>query len=268
MSFFDGCRGRIFHDRWLPDRDVHGVVVLLHGYGEHLGLYEAFARRLNADGFAVHALDAVGHGRSEGERAVIASWDHFVDDAVTLIGIAREQHPGVPTALVGHSGGGLAAMLVALRYPEYLDAVVLSGAPLRRLPWAAEELALNRPESDEGEPVEFLSTHPEYVDALLHDPLTWKGGFKRETLLAVEAAWPEVEAGIAAGRPDLPTLFVHGEADPLVPVADSREIAAALPRTTLRTFPGDLHDVLNEHDRDTVHDAVAEFVGHHCGARV
>jgi hypothetical protein len=28
----------------------------------------------------------------------------------------------------------------------------------------------------------------------------------------------------------------------------------------LRVFPGDLHDVLNEHDRDAVHDVVATFL--------
>ena len=46
MSFFPGCRGRIYHHRYLPDGDVHSAVVLLHEYGEHLGLYDALARRL------------------------------------------------------------------------------------------------------------------------------------------------------------------------------------------------------------------------------
>ena len=45
-----------------------------------------------------------------------------------------------------------------------------------------------------------------------------------------------------------------------MPVSDARFVAGALPQATLRTFPGDLHDVLNEHDRDAVHDAVVQFV--------
>jgi acylglycerol lipase len=72
--------------------------------------------------------------------------------------------------------------------------------------------------------------------------------------------WPEIAAGLAEGRPDVPVLFVHGEEDPVVPVADARANAAALPQARLATFPGDLHDVLNEHDRDVVHETVAAFV--------
>jgi alpha-beta hydrolase superfamily lysophospholipase len=267
VPFFTGSAGRIHHAAWRPEGEATGVVVLLHGYGEHLGLYEALGRRLAAGGFAVHAMDAVGHGRSDGERAVIASWDSYVDDARLLVGLAQAEHPGRPVVLTGHSGGALAAYLLALRATDLVQALVLSGAPLRPMPWVEEELAA----SDAAEPVavdpsEMFSRHPEYVHALLHDPLTWHGGFRRETLLAIVAAWPESQAGLDAGRPDLPILLVHGESDPVVPLADARANAAALPRATLATFPADLHDVLNESDRDRVHDTVAAFVTTTVGA--
>ena len=45
-----------------------------------------------------------------------------------------------------------------------------------------------------------------------------------------------------------------------MPVSDARFVAAALPRAELAVFPGDLHDVLNEHDRDAVHDVVVRFL--------
>jgi acylglycerol lipase len=261
MPYFPGCRGQIFYDSWLPDGEVRSTVVLLHGYGEHLGLYDALARRLTADGHAVYALDEVGHGRSDGERALIESWDHLVDDGRTLAVLAREQHPGVPVVLVGHSGGGLAVTLLALRSPEIARALVVSGAPVLPLEWMEEVARSDVAETEAGDPTEFLSTHPDYVDALLNDPLTWKGGFKRETVTAVVATWPEVTAGLDAGRPDAPVLLVHGGADPVVPLEVAQEVQRRLPQAQLRVFPGDLHDVLNEHDRDAVHDAVAEFIG-------
>ena len=45
-----------------------------------------------------------------------------------------------------------------------------------------------------------------------------------------------------------------------MPVIDAHAVAQTLPHATLRVFPGDLHDVLNEHDRDAVHDVVATFL--------
>src|SRR5687768_3338640 len=139
MSTFIGSQGRIHHHVWLPDGEVRGIVVLLHGYGEHLGLYDALARRLARNGDAVHALDAVGHGRSDGERAVISSWDLYVDDARQLVNLAADRHPGRPVVIVGHSAGGAAAYLLALRSPGIAEALVLSGAPLRPLAWVDAE---------------------------------------------------------------------------------------------------------------------------------
>jgi pimeloyl-ACP methyl ester carboxylesterase len=78
-------------------------------------------------------------------------------------------------------------------------------------------------------------------------------------MLALRATWPEIASGLAGCRPSAPVLLLHGEADPVVPVEHAHEVAAWLPRATPRTFPGDLHDVLNEHDRDAVHDIVAAF---------
>jgi acylglycerol lipase len=258
MPFFTGSSGRIHHVAWLPAAEARVVVVFCHGgFGEHLGLYEALARRLTADGVAVHALDAIGHGLSDGSRDLMLSWDEYVDDARTLVGLARAQHPDRPLVLMGHSGGALAALLLAQRSPGLADALVLSAPPARPLPWveAAFEAEVEAPD-----PAQMFSTHPEYLHALLHDPLVYRGPEPRQTVEAVMRTWPEVAQAAAEGRPSIPVLFLHGEDDPVVPVGDSRALAAQLPRATLRTFPGDLHDVLNEHDRDAVHDVVAAFV--------
>jgi alpha-beta hydrolase superfamily lysophospholipase len=261
MPFFIGVRGRIHHHAWLPDGDVAGIAIFCHGgFGEHLGLYEPLARRLTADGVAVHALDAIGHGRSDGERDLLNSWDDYVDDVRILANLARAQHPDRPLVLMGHSGGALAALLLAQRSPRIADALVLSAPPARPIPWIVEMFESGSEGVDAPDPRDMFSTHPDYVAALLNDPLVYRGAVPRQTLAALIAAWPQVAEGAAEGRPSVPVLFVHGEEDPVVPVDDSRALAARLPRATVHTFPGDLHDVLNEHDREVVHDVVAEFV--------
>jgi alpha-beta hydrolase superfamily lysophospholipase len=263
MPWFQGSQGRVHHDAWLPEDpyDVRSVVVFVHGYAEHLGLYDVFARRLTADGHAFHALDLVGHGRSDGDRGLIESWDHVVEDARTLLAIATAEHPGVPVTVVGHSAGALAAFLFGVRHPDECDALVMSGGPLRPLGWAIDQIAGIVEVREDLDPTGLLSTHPDYVHALMHDPLVYPGGFRTEMLEALAATWPEVDRALAAGLPGMPALLLNGEADPVVPVEVTREVAARLPGALLRTFPGDLHDILNEHDRDDVHDVVAEFVG-------
>jgi acylglycerol lipase len=261
MPFFIGARGRIHHEAWLPDGDVRGIVVFCHGgFGEHLGLYDALARRLAAEGIAFHALDAIGHGLSDGERDLLASWTDYVDDARILANLARAQHPERPLVLMGHSGGALAALLLAQRSPQLIDALVVSAPPARPIPWVLAEFEGGGEDVESPDPSEMFSTHPEYVDALRHDPLVYRGPLPRQTVEALIGTWPEVAAAVAEGRPSMPTLFLHGESDPMVPVDDSRAIVAQLPRATLHTFPGDLHDILNEHDREAVHEVVAEFV--------
>jgi alpha-beta hydrolase superfamily lysophospholipase len=260
MPYFDGARGRVFHEAWRPAGPVRGVVLLAHGYGEHLGLYDALAQRLTADGLAVHALDCAGHGRSDGRRGVVESWDDNVADLQQLAALAADQDPGVPTGVIGHSGGAVTAALFALRSPGAAPALVLSGGPLRPIDWVEAELATGLDETEGGEPTGFLSTHPEYVHALLHDPLTWKGGFRREMLLALRDTWSELVPGLEAGLPESTVLVVHGTEDPIVPIDDARWVAGVLKSGRLVERTGDLHDVLNEHDRDEIHDVVAEFL--------
>lgn len=268
MPYFIGARGRIHHSAWLPAGDVRGVVVFCHGgFGEHLGLYDALARRLTADGVAFHALDAMGHGLSDGERDLTESWDEYVDDARTLADLARTQHPGRPLVLMGHSAGALAALLLAQRSPELARALVLSAPPAQPLPWV-EELLASGEDADGLDPAAMFSTHPDYLDALRHDPLVHRGPVPRQTVEAIVRTWPEVAEGLAQGRPAVPVLVVHGQDDPVVPVGHSAALVDRLPLAVLRTFPGDLHDVLNERDRDAVHDVVAEFVRQQLGPPV
>ena len=46
----DGHAGSLHARRWTPAGEASYVVLLCHGYGEHVGRYEHVAARLNADG--------------------------------------------------------------------------------------------------------------------------------------------------------------------------------------------------------------------------
>src|SRR3712207_9524628 len=75
---------------------------------------------------------------------------------------------------------------------------------------------------EDPDPAAMFSTHPEYLDALLHDPLVHRGPVPRQTIEAVEAAWPAAAAGGAEGRPPRPTPLLHRAGQPMAPAQDTR----------------------------------------------
>ena len=137
---------------------------------------------------------------------------------------------------------------------------MISAPPASPIPWVVAEFEAGSEAVESPEPTEMFSTHPGYVDALRHDPLVYRGPLPKETVRALIRTWPEVAAAAAEGRPSIPVLLVHGGSDPVVPVENSMALVEQLPQAVIRVIPGDLHDVLNEHDRDAVHEIVAEFV--------
>jgi alpha-beta hydrolase superfamily lysophospholipase len=74
---FDGRREQIALYVW-PNPKARHIVVLAHGYGEHLGRYEYVAEFLTRRGAVVAGPDHLGHGRSGGERVMIEDFDLVV----------------------------------------------------------------------------------------------------------------------------------------------------------------------------------------------
>lgn len=105
-----------------------------------------------------------------------------------------------------------------------------------------------------------LSRDPDVGTAYAADPLVWHGGLKRQTLESVERALDAVSFGEPLG--DLPTLWLHGDNDRLVPIADTRAGTDRIRGTefTERVYPGARHEVFNETNRDEVLADVVAFV--------
>ena len=255
----EGHAGRLAARTWEGEGAPTHVVLLAHGYGEHAGRYERTAAALVDAGAVVHAVDHVGHGRSDGERVLVADFERVVDDLHLLDGRAREERPGLPVVLVGHSMGGLVAARYAQRYGDTLAALVLSGPLVGTWEAAGQLLAL--PElPDVPLDTTTLSRDPEVGPAYEADPLVWHGPFKRPTLEAVDRGLAAVLDGPPLGA--LPLLWVHGEADALVPVEGSRAGVEHLGggRHVERIYPGARHEVFNEVNADEVLADVTAFV--------
>ena len=263
MSDFelDGTRGRIHVHVW-PNDGARYVALLAHGYGEHARRYERLAARLVEHGAAVYAPDHHGHGLSDGERALVDDLDKGVEDLHRVAERARARHPGLPAVLIGHSMGGLIATRYAQTHGSELAALVLSGPAVGGNP-ELEGLAELDPIPDVPIDPAILSRDPAVGQAYADDPLVYHGPFRRETLLGLGAAVAAVAEGGTFGA--LPTFWIHGEADELVPLVYTRPAIELVRGDEFeeKLYAGARHEVFNETNREEVVDDVLAFVGRH-----
>jgi pimeloyl-ACP methyl ester carboxylesterase len=158
----------------------------------------------------------------------------MVDTALELAGCAGPVH-----AVIGHSLGGLVALLAMQRGLRTRKAVLLS--PSLRADHARERFA------------ELFRLRPRAVGALV-------GAIDRRFGHQV---WGELDgrriaSRLAAHAPDVPILMAHDTEDPDAPFSDTLAVSALLPRAQLMKVPGAGH-------HRTVHDpsvvaATVEFV--------
>lgn len=201
----------------------------------------------------------MGHGKSEGDRVLIEDFEDVVTDVHSVEERARAEHPGVPVVLIGHSMGGMIAARYAQRYGSGLAALVLSGPVIGAWEAVSTLLAFEEPPDVPIDPG-TLSRDPSVGAAYAADPLVWHGPFKRATLEAFATTLDTIAKGGTFGA--LPTLWVHGDDDQLVPLPGSRAGIADVRGSELteRIYPGARHEVFNEVNKDEVLDDVTSFI--------
>ena len=253
-----GSEGAISVRVWENPRARH-VVVIAHGYGEHIGRYGHVAPRLVANGASVWGPDHLGHGCSNGERVLVRDFEHVVEDLHRVLTLARTPNSHLPIVLIGHSMGGMIAARYAQRYGAGLAGLVLSGPAVGRLDAVEQLLALPQIPDTPIDP-DVLSRDHAVGQAYASDPLVYHGAFKRPTLEAMHAVLASIAAGSGFG--DLPTLWLHGSDDKLVPVEGARNGLAPLRGTdfTERIYEGARHEVFNETNQHEVLDDLCRFI--------
>ncbi|MBA3259141.1 MAG: alpha/beta hydrolase [Gemmatimonadales bacterium] len=257
---FTGYGGAsLFRQVWRPAAPARGVLVNLHGLGDHSGLYPALVEHFTAGGFAVHAPDLRGNGRSPGQRAYVARWDVFREDLHRFLQVVRNEEAGLPLFLLGNSLGGLIVLEYALHHPERIRGVIAASPPLGRLGIPASLLLLGRLMSRvlprfalrTGMDLGGLARDPIVARTVLADPLFHRWGTAR---LSTEVAAAIARVQAAAPRFPLPVLVLHGAADRMVLPDGSREFIAAVghPDRQLLEYPEAYHVLFADLGRERV----------------
>lgn len=256
MPFLESGDTRAYYRHWAAV-DPRAAVVFLHGFGEHTGLYHRYGFTLNAAGIDLWAVDQLGHGLSPGPRGNFGTLADSSALGERLTEIVERDQPGLPLIAAGHSFGAVITLLRVLEQPARYRAAVVSGAPLIPIP----ELLDTDSEFDLDP--SWLSGDPFYVDSLENDPLAFTDADGTPLARALDAAWDRFGAELPALT--VPTLAVHGTADPIAPVGPVRAYADQIEALSIAEFTGAHHDVLNETVHREVAATVIDFVGTHIG---
>ena len=237
---------------WLPAARPRAVVVLVHGFKSHGGLYEWPAGELARSGFAAFAPDLRGHGRSGGERLFVDGFGDYVADVAGAVALAKARHPGLPVFLLGHSAGGVVSCLYAIDHGREL-AGFISESFAHELPAPDFALAVLKGLGSIAPHAHVLelksadfSRDPAFVARMDSDPLIPAFGYPARTVAALVRADAQLKTDFP--KVTLPVLILHGTADKAAKPHGSQRFheQAGSRDKTLTLYDGYFHDLLND----------------------
>ncbi len=241
-------------------------LVLVHGWGDHLGRFADVADWIAGRGISVFAVDQRGHGHSPGPRGHVERFAQYLADLAALRKLAAAEAPG-PQFLLGHSFGAF----IVLRYLETAPAGLAGAvavAPFvdffRKPPkW---KVALARMLADilpavpipTGLDYDSLVHDRAQVQAFRDDPLAHERMTPRayrEAIAALVALWAEKD------RIATPLLMLLAGDDRIVSTPSADAFAQALAAdVTVERYPGMYHNVFQEPDRDRLYADLAAWL--------
>jgi pimeloyl-ACP methyl ester carboxylesterase len=216
------------------------TLLLLHGGPgfDHSGFKPAFTEI--GDVAQVVYLDLRGNGRSDMGPPKKWSLEQWAKDVHAFCEALCIEHPIV----MGHSMGGIVAMVYAIRYPNHYSKLVLSGTSTSptvgersfdvfdRLGGARARAAARAFWID---PNEAALASYEALCLPLYTRTTPPAGFYERVvrnpamrLMFFETELRSLDLLRQLDRIKRPTLIVAGEDDPITPAADMEDIAAAM----------------------------------------
>jgi alpha-beta hydrolase superfamily lysophospholipase len=233
-------------------------VVIVHGLKDHSGRYAAFAELLAREGFAVHAFDLRGHGRSEGVRVAISSFDEYTADLGIFVARVKRIERGQKVFLFGHSMGAAIVTTYLLERRPDVAGVVLSAAALEAdLP--ALEVAGTRfiagvsPQAGVFQlDLDDFSRDRDVVRAAKEDPLVYQEPSPARTAGELLSAIGRIQAKME--EVEVPFLVLHGTGDKVTPPSGSRALHARARSgdKAIKLYDRLAHDLLHEPEKDMV----------------
>jgi len=269
---FKGVRdANIYYQAWLPDGKVKAVLLVVHGLGEHSGRYLNVVNHFVPLGYAVYALDHLGHGKSDGAREMVQRFEDYTDTLTIFYKLVKGWQPDKPIVLLGHSMGGLIATHYLLDHQADFKAAVISAPAIKigagispATITMGKILSVLAPSAGVlGLDASFISHDPEVVKAYVNDPLVFHG--KTPARLAAEMLKAMQRVTTEVGTIHLPFIAIQGGQDKLVDPGGVQMLhdQAASTDKTIKVYPELYHEVFNEPERGVVLKDVETWLNAH-----
>lgn len=253
---------------WKPEGEPRAIVLGLHGFGDYSNAFARPGKRFAEQGIMTVAYDQRGFGEAPG-RGRWHGVERLTADAADAVSLLAEKYAPKPVFVLGLSMGGAIGMTMAVRHPEVPVAGLALVAPAvwgRNTMPAAQRAAL------------WLSAHtvPWYpltgqgLKILPSDNLAMLRRLARDPLVLkqfrVDQVWGLVNAMdaavLAASDLRLPTFFLYGQRDELVPMGPTRRAVMMVPSGNRRValYPNGYHMLLRDLNGHRVIDDLAAWI--------
>ncbi|HSV03455.1 MAG TPA: alpha/beta fold hydrolase [Phenylobacterium sp.] len=265
---FDGARLGLKH--WDPVGEPWAVIVGVHGMNDYSNAFHLAAPWWASQGVATYAYDQRGFGRSP-ERGVWAGEGLMTEDLRTVTALVRRKFPHAIIAVAGESmGGAVAAVAFASDRPPAADRLILMSPavwgwkeqplPNKTLLWFAANFTAGKVY----EPPRWLTSKIKPTDnreeliAMGRDPqMIW--GARSDALYGLVSLMSD--ASDAVGRASVPTFYLHGAHDQIIPKAAAYRAAAHLkPADRSANYAKGYHLLMRDHEGPIVWADVLAFI--------
>lgn len=271
-SWYTDHRGRhIYTQHWIPSgNSPKGVVVVLHGRGDYSARFGPFAKKANAQGLAVYAIDMPGHGHSMYVRGQHGHVEDFDELALTVysycVHIRTKIWPEQPLHILGASMGGLVGTLTAIADSMHgkglIDSLALAvpsfgaGSSISTIEKiAARFMADHAPTTGIARLTkDDFSRAEDNVANFEVDNMKHKGKLSGRTGGEFLRAWDKAHQHVKHLR--LPLFAMHGTLDVTVDAEATKAFFAKTStpaeKKTVEVFPKAMHDILHEPEREVI----------------
>ncbi len=254
---FKGVKGlKIYYQAWIPDTPK-AVIQLVHGGFEHSGRYQNVVNQLIPEGYAIYANDHRGHGRSEGLRNFVDSFDQYIEDEKLFYDLIKKQYPNLSIFMLGHSLGSFIAIYFTRKYEDLLHGLILSGTGtdpgketsgfLKLLAKGFSKIAPKikfNPRID----AKFLSHDPEVVKNYTTDPLVYAEKITARLSYEMLRNFKNLKTTIENFKINL--LIQCGSEDKLIKGSEKLDDLFKMDDKTIKIYEGLYHEVYNEIEKD------------------